>query len=139
VDNSRTEKTPEIKLVPEAAAVETSSARETGIYLASGVALLALAGGAYLGLQGTREADQMRGTCAPDCAKADVDAARTKLVAANVSLGVGIGAAAVAAILWFTGSSSPPQSTGRAQFVGIGVRPSPFGRGGEVVSTFSAP
>ena len=137
-DKAGAEKTPELALPPEAPA-ESSAARETGIYLASGVGVLALAGGAYLGLQGTREADQLRATCAPACAKADVDAARTKLVAANVSLGVGIGAVAVAGILWLSGSSAPPKSTGRTRFVGFGVRPSPLGGGGELVATFSAP
>jgi hypothetical protein len=119
--------------------VESSSARATGMYLAGGVGLLALGGAAYLGLQGTREADHMRATCAPDCAKGDVDAARTKLVAANVSLGVGIGAVAVAGILWLTGSSATPQSSGRSRLVGLAVVPSPSGGGGEVVTTFSGP
>jgi hypothetical protein len=138
-DKGGTEKVQEVKLPPETPPLETSSARETGIYLAAGVGILALGAGAYLGIQGTREADEMRQTCAPGCAKADVDAARTKLVAANVSLGVGIGAMAVAGILLLTRSPAPPPSTGRARFVGVGFRPSPFGGGGEFVSTFSAP
>ena len=117
----------------------SSSARETGMYVAGGVGLLALGGATYLGLQGTREADHMRATCAPDCTKSDVDAARTKLVAANVSLGVGLGAVAVAGILWLTGSSPSPKSTGRPRLVGLAVVPSPLGNGGEVVTTFSAP
>lgn len=125
---------------PETPPIETSSARETGMYIASGVGLLALAGGAYLGLKGTSEVDDMRATCAPVCTKDDVDAARTKIVAANVSFGVGIGALAIAGMLWLSGPSDPPKaSTGRARFVGVGVRPSPFGGGGEVVTTFSAP
>jgi hypothetical protein len=118
---------------------ESSSARETGMYLAGGIGLLALGGAAYLGLQGTKEANHMRATCAPDCAKADVDAARTKLVAANVSLGVGIGAVAVAGILWLTGSSASPQSSGRPRLVGLAVVPAPSGGGGEMVTTFSGP
>ena len=138
-ERSIAERRPENSPLSDPPLVQSSSARETGMYLAGGVGLLALGGATYLGLQGTREADHMRATCAPECAKADVDAARTKLVAANVSLGVGLGAVAVASILWLTGSSTSPKSTGRPRLVGLAVVPSPLGNGGEVVTTFSAP
>jgi hypothetical protein len=134
------EKPPDPKITAEPPPTETSSARETAMYVASGVGVLALASGTYFGLRGTSAVDDMRATCAPDCAKDDVDAARTKLVAANVSFGLGVGALAIAGMLWLSGPSDPPKSsTARARFVGVGVRPSPFGRGGELVTTFSAP
>ena len=138
VEGPVAERKQETNPTADAPPVESSSARETGMYVAGGVGLLALGSAAYLGLQGTRDADHMRSTCAPECAKEDVDAARTKLVVANVSLGVGLGGIAVAGILWFTGSSAPPKSTGRPRLVGLAVVPSPLG-GGEVVTTFSAP
>jgi hypothetical protein len=119
--------------------VESSSARETGIYVAGAVGLLAFGGAAYLGHQASRDADYMRSTCAPYCAESEVDAARIKLVGANVSLAVGLGSVAIASILWLTRSPAPPQSTGSGRLVGVAVVPSPLGGGGEVVTTFSAP
>ncbi|AUX48807.1 uncharacterized protein SOCE26_103480 [Sorangium cellulosum] len=63
----------------------------------------AVAGGTYaaFGLSARADADHLRTTCAPRCAEADVDAVRTKILAANVAFGVGVAAlgGAVAALL----------------------------------------
>ncbi|WP_438022573.1 hypothetical protein [Sorangium sp. So ce233] len=66
-----------------------------GVALAGGVAYAAL------GLSARADADRLRTTCAPRCAEADVDAVRTKVIAANVAFGVGVAAlgGAVAALL----------------------------------------
>ncbi|XXT20197.1 hypothetical protein WME94_01345 [Sorangium sp. So ce429] len=66
-----------------------------GVAAAGGVAYAAL------GLSARAEADRLRTTCAPRCAEADVDAVRTKIVAANIAFGVGVAAlgGAVAALL----------------------------------------
>jgi len=47
------------------------------------------------------EADDLRGTCAPDCAQADRDRLSSDLVAANIGFGVGIGCIALAVASWF--------------------------------------
>ncbi|WP_437954731.1 hypothetical protein WME76_24520 [Sorangium sp. So ce119] len=66
-----------------------------GVAAAGGVAYAAL------GLSARADADRLRTTCAPRCAEADVDAVRTKVIAANVAFGVGVAAlgGAVAALL----------------------------------------
>ena len=138
-ERTTAERANETKPAPEAPRTEALSVRETAMYVSGGVGLLALAAGTILGLKGTGEVDDMRATCAPECAKDDVDAARTKIVAANVSFGVGIGALAIAGILFINAPDPPKPSTGRARFLGLGVRPSPFGGGAEVVTTFTAP
>jgi hypothetical protein len=66
---------------------------------------IAVTGGAvfaYLAATAKSDADHLRATCAPGCNPADVDAIRTRLIVANVSLGVGIASAAagVGVLVW---------------------------------------
>lgn len=68
----------------------------TGVFL--GVAAASFVGTAALVAIASSDASSLRSTCAPTCAVSDVDAAHTKLVAANVTLGVGIASVALAAI-----------------------------------------
>src|SRR6185436_17967309 len=58
-------------------------------YVLGGVGVAALGVFAYLGLRAKRDSDAMRDGCAPACAHDDVTALKTKLVAADVALGVG--------------------------------------------------
>ncbi len=76
-----------------------ASARPTREVVGAAIALgaVAVVGGglfAYLASSAQSTADTLRATCAPSCNPADVSAVRTKEIAANVSLGVGIGALA---------------------------------------------
>jgi hypothetical protein len=66
------------------------------------VGLASLGAFAVLGAMGEGEVSNMRQTCGVHhaCAPSAVDAARSKLLAADVSLGVGLGAAAVSAGLF---------------------------------------
>ena len=48
----------------------------------------------------SRDADRLRSSCAPSCDQSSRDALSDKLVVANVALGVGIGAIALAAATW---------------------------------------
>jgi hypothetical protein len=68
----------------------------TGVSL--GVAVASFVGTAALVAVANSDAGTLRSTCAPTCATSDVDAAHTKLVAANVTLGVGIASVALAAL-----------------------------------------
>ncbi len=61
---------------------------------AVGVAALLVGGG--LGLAGHLQVSELRDTCAPDCARADVDAVRSEWIAGGVTAGVGVGALVVA-------------------------------------------
>ena len=65
-----------------------------------GTGLLAIGGSFYLRLNANAEAERLHGSCAPSCDPSSRDALSDKLVVANVALGVGIGALALAAATW---------------------------------------
>jgi hypothetical protein len=65
-----------------------------------GTGLLALGGSFYVRLNADADADHLRNSCAPSCDQSSRDALSDKLVVANVALGVGIGAIALAAATW---------------------------------------
>lgn len=87
------------------------------------VGIVALGGFVAFGVTGKSDADNLRSTCAPNCAQSDVDSVKTKLHLADASLGVGVVALAVAAYLWATNDSGAPS----AAATGFDVRPSPGG------------
>lgn len=66
-----------------------------------GIGVAALGSFAYFGLSGMGAIDDLQ-DCKPNCAKEDVDGARTKLLIADVSLGVGVVAIGVATYLLLT-------------------------------------
>jgi hypothetical protein len=66
-----------------------------------GIGLVALGSFAVFGLQGKSDVDALQ-TCKPDCPEADVDRARTKLIIADISLGVGLVALGVATYMYLT-------------------------------------
>ncbi len=102
--------------------------------MAAGIGVVALSSFAYFGLSADGDAADLRRTCAPNCAPDRVDAVRSKLVLANVSLGVGVAAFGVAGALWLLKGSAPPPSSS----LRLDVVPT-HGRGAAVVATFSAP
>lgn len=65
-----------------------------------GTGLLALGGSFYVRLNADSDADRLRSRCAPSCDQSSRDALSDKLVVANVALGVGVGALALAAATW---------------------------------------
>jgi hypothetical protein len=106
-----------------------------GTFVAAGVGVAALSSFAYFGLSAQADAADMRNTCKPNCPADRVDAARSKIVVANVSLGVGVAALGVAGALWLLqGTPQPTASTVR-----IDVLPAPRATGATVMATFSAP
>jgi len=68
-------------------------------YVLGGVGVAALGTFAYFGLRAKRDSDSMHEACAPACAHDDVVALKTKLVVADVALGVG--AVSLAAATFF--------------------------------------
>lgn len=68
-------------------------------------------GGAFIGLALSAKGDveRMRRECAPGCPEGDVTAARAKLIAGNVSLGVGIAALVGAGVVLIAGSRTAPK------------------------------
>ncbi|HSO31424.1 MAG TPA: hypothetical protein VLT33_02880 [Labilithrix sp.] len=65
-----------------------------------GTGLLAVGGSFYLRLDANADAERLHNSCAPSCDQSSRDALSDKLVVANVALGVGIGAIALAAATW---------------------------------------
>ncbi len=74
----------------------------TASYVLGGVGLAALGSFAVFGITGKGDLSTLRTTCAPHCATSDLDAAKTKLVIADVSLGIGLVALGVATYLALT-------------------------------------
>lgn len=67
----------------------------------AGVAVVGIGSFAIFGIIGKGDVDDLQ-KCKPNCPEADVDSARTKLIIADISLGVGVVAGAVAAYLFLT-------------------------------------
>jgi hypothetical protein len=66
-----------------------------------GASAVALATSAGFGLSGWLSARSLRSSCSPTCDQADVDAIRTRLRVADISLGVGVAALAAAGwLIW---------------------------------------
>lgn len=70
-------------------------------FIVGGLGVLALGSFAFFGLGGRSDADDLQ-ACKPRCAESDVDKARTKLIIADISLGVGIVALGVATYMILT-------------------------------------
>lgn len=86
---------------PEKAAQRPESGRFPVLpVILGGTGLLALGGSFYVRLNADSDADRLRSSCAPSCDQSSRDALSDKLVVANVALGVGIGAIALAAATW---------------------------------------
>ncbi len=70
-------------------------------FIVGGIGVVALGSFAFFGLSGKSEVADLQG-CKGHCAQDDVDKARTKLVIADISLGVGIVAIGVATYMFVT-------------------------------------
>jgi len=73
-------------------------------YVVGGVGLVALGSAAFFGLRGRADYSNLDDTCGRtrSCPQSDIDAVKTKFTIADISLGVGIAAIGVAAVLYFT-------------------------------------
>ncbi len=67
-------------------------------FIVGGIGVVALGSFAFFGLKGKSEVDDLQG-CKPHCTQDQVDSARTKLIVADISLGVGVAAAVIATVL----------------------------------------
>jgi hypothetical protein len=80
-------------------------------YVLGGVGLVALSSFAYFGWTGRSEYFALKDRCSPSCTSSDVSPLRTKLLVADVSLGISIVALGVAAYLLLTRPASLPGRT----------------------------
>ncbi len=96
----------------------------------AGVGVAALASFAFFGVTGKSDVSDLRAVCAPNCTDSVVGSARTKLIVADVSLGVGVVSLAVAAVLFFTGRETDASAaSGALHRVRVGVGPMSGGGG----------
>jgi hypothetical protein len=80
--------------------------RPTGWIVAlAGVGAVGLGSFAYFGLTGLSQKQQLLDRCAPACSDAEVDTVRSRYIAADVSLGVGVVALGIAAFLLLSSPS----------------------------------
>jgi hypothetical protein len=76
-----------------------------GAWILASVAVAGATSFGYFGLRGRAEVDEMRGDCAGHCPSSRVDAARQKLLAADISLGVALVSAGIATYLFWRGAT----------------------------------
>jgi hypothetical protein len=95
-----------------------------------GVGVAALGSFAAFGILGKNQLATLHETCGAThtCAEADVDAARTKLIVADVSLGVSVVALGVATVLFFTQGAKAKEAAAVARTIVV----APLPRGGSV-------
>jgi hypothetical protein len=89
-------------------------------YVLGGVGLAALAGAGYFAWTGRRERQELSETCSPRCADAQVDPVRSKYLAADVLLTLGVMSIGTGAYFYFsapTRTRAPVQSGG--WFIGV--------------------
>ena len=114
----------------------TSSPSTAPIWIAGGVGAIGLAAFTYLHLSAWGDYHDLVSTCGvTGCDPEEVDAVRTKLIVADVSLGVGvtaIGVGVVLALLRWRSPSDPPTASGFGAF----ATASPGGASGLVRGTF---
>ena len=94
---------------PEAAN-EAPMSRPAWPWVTAGVGVVAVGGFVYFAATGVREVHRLDGACAPRCDDDQVNAARRRLLFADVSLGVGLAAAALATY-GFLSTSAAPRTT----------------------------
>ncbi len=95
-----------------------------------GIGVVALGSFAVFGIGGKNDVDDLQ-KCKPNCAESDVDSARTKLIIADISLGVGVVALGVAAYMYFTRptietkvqTGMQPKSEKKSGFIHFDARP----------------
>jgi hypothetical protein len=80
----------------------------TTAYVFGGVAAVAFGSFAFFGITGYARLQDMRSSCRPFCAQGDIDALRQKLLVADISLGIGLVAAAATA--WVVLSQRPERT-----------------------------
>jgi hypothetical protein len=102
----------------------------TSAIILGAVGVVALGSFTFFGIKGKSDASDLRSKCAPNCAQSDVDAVKSKLLIADISLGVGV--VAIAAAVYLTVTNKQP-ATSSAHF---DVKPTPGGGVATIGATF---
>jgi hypothetical protein len=89
-------------------------------FVTGAASVVSLTAFAVLALKGQSELRDLRATCKPDCSPSDVNAARTKLLVGDISLGVGL--VALGATTWLVLTRAP---SNRQSHTTLEIGPSP--------------
>jgi hypothetical protein len=71
-------------------------------FVVGGIGLVGLTSFMIFGLSGSGDVSDLEKTCKPKCTEEQVDSARTKLIVADISLGIGLVAIGVATYMFLT-------------------------------------
>jgi hypothetical protein len=91
---------------PPPASLQPEKHPRVAAWVLSGVGVAALGSFAYFGITARNDASDLRSSCAPTCAQSDVDSVRTRLLVADVSLGVSLLSFGIATYLFVSDSGS---------------------------------
>jgi hypothetical protein len=102
-----------------------------------GIGVLAIGSFAIFGIGGKNDVDDLQ-KCKPHCPESDVNSARTKLIVADISLGIGIVALGVATYMFLTRPKIDldTKTTGGASWLRFDVGPSVSGGAANVSGSF---
>ncbi len=115
-----------------------ASGRRVASYVLGGFGLVSLGAFAYLGIQGKADLSALKEGCGKtqSCAEGDVDAVKTTLIGADVSLGVGIVSLGVATALFFTSGSETKAAATTKAVIRPALLPLPGGGAAMLTGTF---
>jgi hypothetical protein len=116
---------------PDKAPEAPSRGLPTATYALGGVGIAALGVFTYFGVRARRDSATLHDTCAPACAHDDVTALKTKLLVADVALGVGVVSVGAALFFALRSSNAPPKSAWDVR-----VAPTTGGARAEIGTTF---
>lgn len=102
-------------------------------FVLGGVGVLGIGAFVTLGVLGKSQRDELRDTCAPSCSEDDVSSVRTKLILADVSLGVGVVSLGVATYLFLSSGPSKPPPAAPAEKARLWFDMAPRAGGGSVL------
>ncbi len=97
----------------EGAAAGKGTPVPASVWVLGGIGVVALGSFAYFGTQGRSDVDGLQ-SCKPYCEQSDVDSARTKLMVADVSLGIGVVSLGIAAYKLFTRTNAAAKESSSA-------------------------
>lgn len=86
---------------------DRSSGRSTPIlgWLFGGIGIVGVGSFAYFGIAAKNDLDNLKSTCAPFCDQGDLDSVKSRMLVADISLGVGIVSLGLATYFFLTHSS----------------------------------
>lgn len=107
----------EVDFAPLGPAPDAASPTPWPSIILGGVGAIAIGTFAGLGISGASRYDELKKTCAPNCSKDDTDALKTRFLAADIALGVGVAAIGLGAILYVTRARPSPRASSAAVLV----------------------